>query len=341
MLAVLIVALLGCQATVANKHLQPIYGYPETVSSSVNFDHKVDFNTYKTFAIIDPDDNRSGNQLAGLSGNSIKFIVSDELERFGYIPVFDEQVPDMLVTISGRVDSSSTRMAGGSGILPVWRPGQTYTYSGTSNSTFNAYSNFENSYYGSLSGTQFGTLKSPGQMGFVPYQRPDYMVEKNHAQLIVVAFDAHSKKELVIGRISGDTVSADPSLATQFLIVRIMEKFPPNKKGQEEFDRKSKWKGSIGFLMFSRSLSGSNMYPHVLYVVPDSPAEQGGLRIEDIIVSINGIETNNVPVTKLLRDIVVHPGDIVRMKVWRGGDKFKELEFKAASRAEVYEAGNR
>ncbi len=330
-----IIYLLGCQSTASKKHLESTFGYPESVSTSVNINHSVDFNSYRTFAIIESDSKKPSNQLAGLSGSAVKFIVSESLEMLGYVPVSGDKMPDMLVTVSGRVDSSQVRMSGGVGVMPIWKPGQTYTYSGTSHTNFNAYSNYGNSYYGSLTGTKYGRVSSPGTMGYIPYKKSDYTVQKNYAQLVVATFDAQTQKELVIGRTSGNTVSADPSLATQFLIT-MMYDFPKNEKGIEEAISKAKWQGFVGFFAASRSVNGTTLYPIVFNVVPGSPADKEGLKADDVLVAINGIETKNVPFVKLIRDIIVNPGDIIRIRVWRGENKFKELEIKAKTREEVY-----
>ncbi|PIQ77996.1 hypothetical protein COV82_02195 [Candidatus Peregrinibacteria bacterium CG11_big_fil_rev_8_21_14_0_20_46_8] len=54
-------------------------------------------------------------------------------------------------------------------------------------------------------------------------------------------------------------------------------------------------------------------------IIPDSPAEKAGLRIDDVILEVNAekIDENN-ELSMIVREHA--PGDTLRLKVWRGGE---------------------
>ncbi len=283
-------------------HIKPITGYEESISKSTNYDHGTDFNLYKTFSIVEPTEGIAENQLTGLSAQPIRLIIAEYIEALGYKWVDKNQNPDMLITIAGRTESTTTRVSGGMGYFPIMNPGQSQTF------------------FGSVGGTPiYGQTFSSGSMQMVPFQKPDYVAQDVWASLSVGAFDSKNLKELVSSRASGRVVSPDPSIGTQFLIDSMMQSFPPNKKGQEAFIDSRKWKGRIGFLSRSRTIDGSDLFPVIMSIQSGSPAESAGLRIGDALTEINGNSIKNVSVTTFLTNTPVQPGDKVVFTVWRGG----------------------
>lgn len=174
-------------------HIKPITGYMESISKSTNYDHGTDFNSYKTFSIVEPKESIAGNQLTGLSAQPIRLIVAEYIEALGYKWVDKNQNPDMLITIAGRTESSVTRVSGGMGYFPIMNPGQSQTF------------------FGSVGGTPiYGQSFSSGSMQMVPFQKPDYVTQDVWASLSVGAFDSKNLKELVSSRAAGRVVSSDP-----------------------------------------------------------------------------------------------------------------------------------
>ncbi len=328
---IIILLLVGCQTTNNQfNHLSPVMGTYNTISTSINYNHDIDFNNYRKFAIIDPLVRSSQNQLNGVSGNAVKYIISEALEHLGYVPVSEQEEPDMLITVSGRVVSETVKMSGGSGILPIWKPGETYTYTGSSSTSFNAYSATGTSYRGNLYGTEYGTVDSSGSTDYISYKKPDYTVQNNYAQLLVVAYDYKSKKELVLVRSSAQTNSPDPSLAIQY-ITDVMYEFPRNEKEIKKLKERIKWKAQEGLLWASRSINGADLYPVAFYVLPTSPAAKAGVKAGDIVISANGYDTKNVPTSKLVRDVDVNVGDILNLIVLREGNKIYKFDMKTIS----------
>jgi serine protease DegQ len=79
---------------------------------------------------------------------------------------------------------------------------------------------------------------------------------------------------------------------------------------------------------------------HITNVTPESPADKAGLQMGDIIMSMDGVETNHA--NQLARDIIHHhPGDMVHFAVLRGtgvqsisvtvGDAFKPVSTQLSS----------
>lgn len=283
-------------------HIKPITGYEESISKSTNYDHGADFNSYKTFSIVEPKESIAENQLTGLSAQPIRLIIAEAMEFLGYKWVDKNQNPDMLITIAGRTESTTARVSGGTGYFPIMIPGQSQTF------------------FGSVGGTPiYGQTSSSGSMQMVPFQKPDYVAQDVWASLSVGAFDSKNLKELVSSRASGRVVSPDPSIGTQFLIGSLMQSFPQNKKGQEAFNDSKKWKGRIGFFSGLRTIGGSDLYSVILSVVSGSPAESAGLRNGDVLTEINGNSIKNIRGTTWMNNTSVQPRDKVVFTVWRGG----------------------
>jgi S1-C subfamily serine protease len=110
-----------------------------------------------------------------------------------------------------------------------------------------------------------------------------------------------------------------------------MNNFPPNVSQFQEFAKNFKWKGYAGFMAYPFPVNGMN-YPKVASVDPKGGASRAGLKVDDVIVSINEIQTNNVPFIKFLRELEVFPGDVLSIVVWRGEDKYKTLKIKTTQR---------
>lgn len=98
-----------------------------------------------------------------------------------------------------------------------------------------------------------------------------------------------------------------------------MQSFPPNKKGQEAFIDSRKWKGRIGFFSTLRTIGGSDLYQVIMKIIPGSPAETAGLRVNDVLTAINGNSIKNTRHTTFLANTPVQPHDKVVFTVWRGG----------------------
>lgn len=327
----IMLVLSGCQSTktIPQYSLSASYDI-NTINQSLNIDYSVNFDNYKTFSIIDPPNSAGANQLEGLAGGPMKFMLSEFLETRGYRPVDGDEAPDMIVAMSGRVNTESQRIAGHSGVLPIWRPSKTYTYNSYSTGRFNAYSSFGNTYSGNLTGSTYGSTNVPGGLEYMPYSVQDQIVQKNFAQLLVTFFDAKSNKEIAIAKSSANTFSSDPVLACYSLTSSLNE-FPPNIEQLKEGRKTNKWKGYAGFVAYPFPINGM-IYPRVVNVAPQSAASSSGLRAHDIIISLNGIGTKNTPLVKFFREMEISPGDILTMFVWRGDDNYKTLKIKTTNR---------
>jgi len=317
--AVLLVC--GCVATQTNTHVMHLYGYHDSVSHSVNSKINFDFGKIETFQIIDPPDGVDYNQLQGLRGASIKFALYDALIARGFRLAEEGATPDMVVTIAGRVDTSSQIVQGGIGYLPIWKPGQTYTY--------NSYSS------GSYSGSTHGTLNTPGAMNYLPYQRPAKEIVSNQASLAIAAYDTNNNEELFVAQARGKTSSGDPSVACQYLLGYL--NFPGSPKRVKEYEKETKWQGVSGVVAAPRSDSGGRIFPLVLNVVPNSPASYAGIKKEDFIISVDGYSLENKSFVEFTKNYETHPGDKVKFTIWRGGQATKDIIVKLQSRTEVYQ----
>jgi len=80
--------------------------------------------------------------------------------------------------------------------------------------------------------------------------------------------------------------------------------------------------GECGFGWSLRTAMGGDIYPVLFAVTPNSPAEKSGLRLGDVIISLNDISMKNTNSNRVLfEQISPSPGDKLKMKVWRGGDR--------------------
>ncbi len=58
----------------------------------------------------------------------------------------------------------------------------------------------------------------------------------------------------------------------------------------------------------------------------NSPAERAGVQVNDILLKVNGVQTKNLSLSKIMNKLQSHPGDQIKLTVLRGADT-KNIHF--------------
>ena len=256
-----------------------------TDSTSVNVDPSTDFEKYVTFSIVDPESSPN-NQLAGLAGMGPKRVIQDIMEQKGFELAPEGTDPHLLVSVSGNLNQTTSVVSGGTGVLPMWNPGQTYTIN-SSSTVFGGLNTY--------TGNTFGTVTGSGTTSWVPYKQPDQIVTRNLASILIQVHDYKIKKELISFRASAQSFSSDASTATQVLLDSFMGAGFRNRANDLKLvgpylpDNP----GSVGSVAILRSVNPTTMLPRVAGIVKGGAMHEAGIRVGDFIVSVNGKPSAN------------------------------------------------
>jgi hypothetical protein len=123
---------------------------------------------------------------------------------------------------------------------------------------------------------------------------------------------------------TGTAKTPDLRLSSQTIAIFLLGEFP---KGPLSFDDLM---GAFGFAFFVFTNNGKDYYPTVFKVIEDSPADKAGLRVYDMISSIDGISVRNSPLSEILKLFQKEPGKKKSVVVIRVGEQFP-LEISAQS----------
>ncbi|MBU0728645.1 MAG: ankyrin repeat domain-containing protein [Proteobacteria bacterium] len=293
----------------------------ETIQNDFNLDPLTDFDRKEYFAIIAPEGRNDLNQLNGNEGQVIRFMVGSYLMYLGYTPVAGDRKPDFLVTVVGRVDDAPGLnlnpflASDGLGMMPAGLPLKDYVYKPQDN-LFNP-----SGIPGRMVDGEEDIQDRPGRES----RKDGEIVTALTSQMIVSLFEPDSQKLLYTGRASVNVGSRSTSIAIQRIVSIALKGLPKNVSGTLSFNQRKLWQGCSGLYWIPFTTNSKDVFPLAASVMVGGPAHAAGIRPDDIIIRINGKSVVNIAPAAILLNTEVRPGDTIDMRVWRGGETFKDV----------------
>lgn len=321
---ILLVMCSGC-ATTATHNLSSLT-YDIEPSTKTFLDPTKDFSAYKTFSVISPVALIGENaQLSNeIEAKQVLFSLRNSIERMGYQYVGLDESPDLVFTIDGSSVYQESYVPPTNVVIPRWVPGQTYktygSHSGSAN--LSTYGSGGSTYgYGTYSGTSTATTTTSGYLTTDVVTLPGYTVGNHYPALSVFAFESATGENVWHG--SGTAMSNTPDfrISSQILLIQLISQLPVSDAFSQDIYADKQ--GRVGVDVAIVTLDGNNYFPAVIGFAEDSPASKSGLKTYDIVTSINGESTRNLPLSDVARLATGDPGSTVSLLIWRMGSEYR------------------
>ncbi len=131
----------------------------------------------------------------------------------------------------------------------------------------------------------------------------------------VVVIEVSSLKTVWIGAGVGTSDNSDARVSGQFVIASVADRFPnAPATARQDFSP-----GVVGVGLRVFTSDGNNYFPTVTNLLSGGPAAAAGLKQDDMILSVDGQETVNRPLSAAMQMLGGAPGTEVKLVVWRNG----------------------
>jgi len=320
LLIAVMLMVIGCAVIPTN--LKPAYLKLEPILHSYK-DPALDVSKYKTFSVFPSSIISDETALkSGILEKQMLFALRNAFELHGYKFVELNQSPDFLVTIDGSAPYRETYVPPQTVTIPQWVPGQTITSYGTVSGSFNynTYGSYSSQGWGTLSGTSNTTTYVPGHMTTQTYSRSGYYTGAFYPSITISVFDGKSLANLWTGSGVGCSHNSDFRISSQFVLSGMIRQFPQCPHRAQNYPRGS---GYIGIVVAILTNDGNNYFPTIVRLTPNSPASKAGFKVKvhDMILAINGVPTQNKPLSEILPLLYGEADTEISMTLWRVGKK--------------------
>ena len=187
-----------------------------------------------------------------------------EIRGYRYVEVTEK--PDILATIDGHIQHKKSCVPPATLVSPKWftekRALDTYV---------------------------------PGNMTKQTFTVPHNTVGTCYPVIRIDALDPNTLKPLWAGIGIGTANNSDLRVSSQTISIFLLGEFP---KGPFSYERVMTPFG-FGFFVFTNN--GNDYYPTVFELIKDSPAHKAGIKMYDMISSIDGIAVRNKPVSEIIK----------------------------------------
>lgn len=334
----LILLSLSVSACAAKRNNFSHLDYQLEPSVQVQKDPNYNEEKYRTFTLIPQRVLTKEGHLQGIAEKQVIFLVRNFFEKKGFVFVEPSKKPDLLISVDALTQYKEHYVPPQQVTVPKWVQGETYTTTSHHNGSLNmnAYDSYGNSAYGngSYSGTSTSYTTTPGYMTTESYTRPGYTQGFWYPTAMVNAYDLKTKSLIWQGIATGTTSSNDVRATSQGLFLRLAGQFPNSHFEDQTFPKS---KGAVGILALPFSRDGNSYFPTAFQVVRGTPAYREGIEELDMIISVDGKSTENMPILEFYKRLGGEPDTDVKVSIQRL-DKIKTLTIRRAPRDEIIAA---
>ncbi|MFN0189809.1 MAG: DUF4136 domain-containing protein [Bacteroidia bacterium] len=310
--AIFSIILTSCATAPIRTNMTPAYLYLDP-TVSIYQDPYTNLADGKTFAVFPFSLIKKENEMNEIMERQALFFLRNLFEGHGYVFVNEKEMPDFLVTISLGSKYNESYVPPQSFSLPVYNPGKTVTTNMNTRGSFNFNSNSGNA-FGNYSGYGTASTYLPGYYTSQTFTRSGYTEGHYFPSISILVYDSKSLRNVWYGSGVGTSDNSDVRISGQFVANKIMSNFPMPIDPIIDTELK---RGVIGIQFMILTNDGNNYFPTVLDVNEDGPADIAGLRKFDMILSIDGKQTINIPSSKFRQLCSGEPGSIVTIEVAR------------------------
>lgn len=312
-------ALVSCAGSPPVTNLSPAYLYQSPSVSSFQ-DPEAALGEYRTFSVIPPSLITEEANTNEIMEKQLLFFLRGCLEAKGYRFVALDQSPDFLATITVTSEYMESYVPPSTGVLPVWVPGRTVNSYGNTSGTFNynTLGNYSSYGWGNYSGSSSSTTYVSGYMTTQSYTRPGYTVGHHYPFAAVSMLDAETLKSFWYGTGTGKSDNPDARVSGQLVVTNLLSKFPNSSEHSETASA-----GVVGVSLLMLTNDGNNYVPTIVSVTDNAPAARAGVKLYDMILSIDGVHLVNKPLSEAAQLLRGDPGTSVTLEIWRTGQIIK------------------
>lgn len=249
--------------------------------------------------------------------SQILFFLRTQIEMRGYKFVEMEDGPDFIATINVSSEQRQSYVPPRTVSLPRWVPGRTVTTHTSRSGRFNYETDglHSSSGWGNYSGSSTSTTYIPGYSKSEQYTQPGYTVSRYHPSAVVTFYDRKTLQRIWFGTGSGISSNSDVRVSSQFVINRIMTELPVANSEREVKENQ----GVSGVMAGIYTNDGNNYYPTITMIANKGPAKRAGIKVFDMIVSIDGRSLANKSYQDVASILSGPPGTTANLTIWRNG----------------------
>jgi len=254
---------------------------------------------YQTFTIISASNFYEKIKLNEIEEQYVILFVRSQMEEKGFKYVSSNNNPDIIICVDADNTYEKTYIPPKNINVPKYEPGSvSTTYGSVDTSSFNA------------------TTYKPGKWTSETITSGGYEIGNYYAFSIIWVFDGVNKKNIWRGSALGTSKVSDVRVSNQNVICSILDKFPNQSKGKLTDDMIDK--GGLGFKYKIWTLDGNNFFPVVIEL--GKSAEQAGLLLNDIILSVDDISVINMTLSDTWNLIRGKPGTTAKLEILSRGE---------------------
>lgn len=293
----------------------------ENFEKQVFKDPLLDYSKYKTYFLI------STNQFLKEEDQSIQekqleFFLNNFIYTFcglKYIPLSDSTEPDLLVVYDYSNDYKERYVAPKNFYLPLWNSGNSSSTKINTSSSSNVNVKGDINLTGNVRTTNSSTINTSnsGEWTLTQIEKPGYTVGKYFPGLSIIIYDNSNKNKIWEGIGTGTSINKDFRIAAQYIMTYLGFEIPVGSyKDDDMFQDNEAW---LGLAIMPYNSEGQDFYPIITNIINKSPALKGGLKVNDVIVSINGTPTKNLTSKKIANLLNGDVGSLINFNIERNG----------------------
>lgn len=275
---------------------------------------------YRTFSVFPNSILSENSSIAGILEKQMLYALRNSFEELGYRFVDIDSQPDFVATLDASAPYREINVPPQSVTLPHWVPSQTIRTNIDSYGTFNwrTFGDY-GSTWGSWRETSTATTQIPGYLTTKTYISPGYTTGVYSPSVTLYILNPKTLENVWAGIGVSTVLNHDVRISGQFVLQSVAHKFPQCKEHNYFVNRRET--GQLGIYVGILTVDGNNYYPAVLGIEPNSPASKAGIRLEDIIIAVDGESMRNKTWLEAVMSFDGEVGEDVHLTVWRVGRK--------------------
>ncbi len=295
-------------------NLTPVSLYGDPVVST-HIDSSVVFSAYKTFSVFPYSETSDKKPSNPTLERQMIFYVRNLVEAKGYKFIEIDQNPDFLVTVYTDTEYHQSYVPPSLVTLPYYSLGKTETNyeRSTGSSNYSSSGKYSSDDWGTWRGAETSSTDIPGTWTKKTYSRSGYAVGRYYPAAVVSIYDSKTLESVWMGNGAGSSDNPDVRVSAQMVLSHILRDLPECQYKPVH----STSRGVIGAHYSVMTTDGNSYYPFVVGLDRGKPAARKGIRLDDMIIEIDGMSTLNKSFAEIERVFGGKPGEKVVVKVKR------------------------
>lgn len=289
-------------------------------------DPLLDYKKYKTYSVVSANVLFKNKELS-LEEKHLEFFLknAEDIISIKNIPLNDSIKPDLMFVYDFSNDYKEKLIPPKTYSFPIWKNGASTSISSNSISTINAFGDVNLS--GNIIGNRNTTVSQTGNWEIQKIERPAYSLGQFFTNFSLIIYDTSNNTKIWEGDANGTSTQRDFRLPAQYLIWNLLFKVPKGSYSDTNFLKDNN--GQFGFNFYVFNTDGTSFYPGV-YSSNESIGfqEPTGIKEYDIIISINGISTENKTVKQIHELLMGNVGTKAQFVIIRDGKVIKKTLVK-------------